>query len=77
MIGALVGVIVAIFGVIGAVLFWPIRALLRKRKAAAGGADSASEAGEHDVAVAVAAGAEGEPAPSADAAVEGKADLER
>lgn len=32
MLGALWGVIVAVFLAIGAVLFWPIRVLLRKRR---------------------------------------------
>ena len=32
MLGALWGVIVAVFLAIGAVLFWPIRILLRKRR---------------------------------------------
>ena len=32
MLGALWGVIVAVFLAIGAVLFWPIRALLRRRR---------------------------------------------
>ena len=35
MLGALWGVIVAVFLAIGAVLFWPIRVLLRKRRKAA------------------------------------------
>lgn len=33
MIGALVGVIIAIVGALGALLFWPIRALVRSRRA--------------------------------------------
>jgi hypothetical protein len=32
MLGALWGVVVAVFLAIGAVLFWPIRVLLRKRR---------------------------------------------
>jgi hypothetical protein len=32
MLGALWGVVVAVFLAIGAVLFWPIRILLRKRR---------------------------------------------
>lgn len=35
MLGALWGVVMAVALAIGAVLFWPIRALLRRRKAAA------------------------------------------
>lgn len=34
MLGALWGVVVAVALAIGAVLFWPIRALMRRRKAA-------------------------------------------
>jgi hypothetical protein len=41
MLGALWGVIVAIALALGAVLFWPIRILLRKRRKAAGGATPA------------------------------------
>ncbi len=46
MLGALWGVIVAVVLAIGAVLFWPIRALLRRRRrnaaVAAGAQDEAS-----------------------------------
>lgn len=35
MLGALWGVVVAVFLAIGAVLFWPIRILLRKRRKSA------------------------------------------
>jgi hypothetical protein len=35
MLGALWGVVVAVVLAIGAVLFWPIRALLRRKKSAA------------------------------------------
>lgn len=41
MLGALWGVVVAVLLALGAVLFWPIRALLRRRKPAATAATSA------------------------------------
>ena len=46
MLGALWGVVVAVALAIGAVLFWPIRALLRRRKpAATSSAVNAQDAG--------------------------------
>jgi len=38
MIGALIGVVMAVLGAVAAILFWPIRAFLRSRKAKAGAA---------------------------------------
>lgn len=44
MLGALWGVIVAVLLALGAVLFWPIRALLRRRKGPAAPATTAGAA---------------------------------
>lgn len=44
MLGALWGVIVAIVLALGAVLFWPLRALMRRRKTAAAAATPTGEA---------------------------------
>jgi uncharacterized oligopeptide transporter (OPT) family protein len=35
MIGTLIGIVVVIAGAIGAILYWPVRAMLRKKKNAA------------------------------------------
>lgn len=44
LLGALWGVIVAVVLAVGMVLFWPLRIMLRKRKAAKAAAESAGEA---------------------------------
>lgn len=43
MLGALWGVLLAVLFAVGAVLFWPIRALLRRRRAVAETVDEAAE----------------------------------
>ncbi len=45
MIGTLIGIVVVIFGAIGAILYWPIRAMLRKKRAAAKDGNAGSDNG--------------------------------
>ena len=48
MLGALWGVVVAVALALGAVLFWPVRALLRRRKPPAAGTGAAAAAARGD-----------------------------
>ena len=48
MLGALWGVVVAVALALGAVLFWPIRALLRRRKATPAATPAAREGAVQD-----------------------------
>jgi uncharacterized membrane protein HdeD (DUF308 family) len=45
MIGTLIGIVVVIFGAIGAILYWPVRAMLRKKKNAAAASDNSGSDG--------------------------------
>jgi protein-S-isoprenylcysteine O-methyltransferase Ste14 len=41
----MIGIVVVIFGAIGAILYWPIRAMLRKKRAAAKDGNAGSDNG--------------------------------